>query len=356
MEDLRTYLEILVNEGGSDLHICVGSPPLIRIDGELVRVNYPAFTPAETKELAYSVLNEFQKAKFEKDLQIDFSLSVNKLARFRGNIYYQRNAVSLAFRTIPYLIRSFEEAGIPPVVATLCDKPTGIVLITGSTGSGKSSTLATMLDKINREYPKHILTIEDPIEYVHKSRKSVVNQRELGTDFRTFSDALKSALRQDPDVILIGEMRDRETMELALRAAETGHLVLTTLHTNSCAQTIGRIIDAFPENSQEQIRAQLGMMLEGVMSQKLLPKIGGGRVLACEIMMGTPAIKSLIRENKVHQLDSIIQVSQKHGMNTMNQTLVQLVKAGMISKETALLNCSTEITHLIDLMNREGIK
>lgn len=356
MEDLRTFLEILVNEGGSDLHISVGSPPLIRIDGELVRLNFPAFTQADTKELAYSILNEFQKASLEKNLQIDFSVGFAKLARFRGNIYYQRNTVSIALRTIPHVIRSFEEAGIPPVAATLCDKPTGIVLITGSTGSGKSSTLATMIDKINREYPKHILTIEDPIEYVHRSRKSVINQRELGTDFRNFSDALKAALRQDPDVILIGEMRDRETMELALRAAETGHLVLTTLHTNSCSQTIGRIIDTFPENTQEQIRAQLGMMLQGVMSQKLLPKIGGGRVLACEIMIGTPAINSLIRENKVHQLDSIIQVSQKYGMNTMNQTLVQLVKAGLITKETALLNCNTEIGHLIDLMIREGIK
>lgn len=355
MTDLVKLLEIMYQEGGSDLHICVGSPPVVRIDGDLVRLNFPAFTPAETKEIAYGVLNESQKNKLEKDLQIDFSTGVRGLARFRANVYYQRNTISCAFRIIPHEIRSFEEAGLPPVISNLCEKPNGLVLLTGATGSGKSSSLATMLDKINRELPKHILTIEDPIEYVHRSRKAIVNQRELMTDFKSFPEALKASLRQDPDVILIGEMRDTETMQLALRAAETGHLVFSTLHTNSCSQTIGRIIDSFPEQSQEQIRAQLGMMLQGVVSQKLLPKIGGGRVLACEVMIGTPAINSLIRENKVHQLDSTIQVSQKYGMNTMNQSLVQLVKAGLITKETAMQACNTEITLLIDLMARDGI-
>ena len=356
MVDIIKLLEVLVQENGSDLHICAGSPPVIRLDGELVRLNYPALMPNDTKELAYSILNEFQKNKFEKDLQIDLSIGIKGLGRFRVNVYSQREAISCAFRAIPRDVRSFEEAGIPSVIAGLCDKPNGLILVTGATGSGKSSTLATMIDKINREYPKHILTIEDPIEYLHKSKKAIVNQRELGTDFKSFSDALKSSLRQDPDVILIGEMRDRETMELALRAAETGHLVLTTLHTNSCSQTIGRIIDSFPEASQEQVRTQLGMMLQGVISQKLLPKVGGGRILSCEVMIGTPAINSLIRDNKVHQIDSIIQVSRKYGMMTLNQNLVELINAGLISKETAIQHCNTEVTSLLDLMEREGIR
>lgn len=356
MVDIIKLLEVLVQENGSDLHICAGSPPVIRLDGELVRLNYPALMPNDTKELAYSILNEFQKNKFEKDLQIDLSIGIKGLGRFRVNVYSQREAISCAFRAIPRDIRSFEEAGVPSVIAGLCDKPNGLILVTGATGSGKSSTLATMIDKINREYPKHILTIEDPIEYLHKSKKAIVNQRELGTDFKSFSDALKSSLRQDPDVILVGEMRDRETMELALRAAETGHLVLTTLHTNSCSQTIGRIIDSFPEASQEQVRTQLGMMLQGVISQKLLPKVGGGRILSCEVMVGTPAINSLIRDNKVHQIDSIIQVSRKYGMMTLNQNLVELIKAGLIHKETAIQHCNTEVSSLLDLMAREGIR
>ncbi|MDD3045161.1 MAG: type IV pilus twitching motility protein PilT [Candidatus Delongbacteria bacterium] len=356
MADIVELLEITVQEGASDLHICAGSPPIIRIDGDLVRLNRPVLMPKETKEIAYSVLNEYQKNEFEKNLQVDLSTGIRNLGRFRVNVYSQREAMSIAFRSIPNDIRSFDEAGIPSVVSTLCDKPNGIVLVTGPTGSGKSTTLATMVDKINSEKPVHILTIEDPIEFLHKSKKAIVNQRELGTDFRSFPDALRAALRQDPDVVLVGEMRDRDTMELALRAAETGHLVMTTLHTNSCAQTIGRIIDTFPENMQEQIRTQLGMMLQGVVTQKLLPKIGGGRVLSAEIMIGTPAINSLIRENKVHQLDSMIQVSQKYGMMTSNQHLVQLVKEGLITKETAIHACNTEISVLMDLMSREGIR
>jgi len=355
MTDLVKLFEILVQEGGTDLHICVGTPPIIRVDGDLVKLNLPVLTPQDTKEIAYSVLNEYQKNQLERDLQIDFSTGVKGLSRFRANVYYQRGALSCAFRTIPHNIRTFEELGIPAVIANLAEKPNGLVLVTGATGSGKSTTLATIVDKINREKPKHILTIEDPIEYVHKSKKAVVNQRELGTDYKTFADALKAALRQDPDVILVGEMRDRETMELALRAAETGHLVLATLHTNSCAQTISRIIETFPENTQEQVRTQLGMMIRGVLSQKLLSKIGGGRVLAVEIMVGTPAVLSLIRENKVHQLDSTIEISQKYGMMTMNQHLVKLTKEGLITKETALQNCNTELAHLLNLMQREGI-
>lgn len=353
--DVIKLLETLVQEDGSDLHICAGSPPIIRIDGELVRLNYPALMPEDTKEIAYSVLNEYQKNQFEKDKQIDFSTGVPGLGRFRANIYSQRNAISCAFRAIPMRVRSFEEAGVPPVISSMADKPNGIILVTGATGSGKSSTLATIIDKINREYPKHILTIEDPIEYMHRSKKAIVNQRELGTDFNSFGDALKAALRQDPDVVLVGEMRDLETIRLAIRAAETGHLVLSTLHTNSCAQTIGRIIDSFPEAEQEQVRTQLGMMLQGVISQKLLPKIGGGRVLACEVMVGTPAINALIRENKVHQLDSIIQVSQRYGMMTFNQHLVHLIKAGLITKEVAMQNCNTELSQLTDLFQRERI-
>ncbi|MCK5761162.1 MAG: type IV pilus twitching motility protein PilT, partial [Candidatus Delongbacteria bacterium] len=336
MADIVELLETCVQEGASDLHICAGSPPVIRIDGELVRLNHPVLMPNETKEIAYSVLNEYQKNEFEKNLQVDLSTGIRSLGRFRVNVYSQREAISIAFRAIPNDIRSFDEAGIPPIVSTLCDKNNGLILVTGPTGSGKSTTLATMVDKVNSEHPLHILTIEDPIEFLHKSKRAIVNQRELGTDFKGFNFALKAALRQDPDVILVGEMRDRETIELALRAAETGHLVMTTLHTNSCAQTIGRIIDSFPENAQEQVRTQLGMMLQGVVTQKLLPKMGGGRVLACEIMIGTPAIQSLIRENKVHQLDSMIQVSQKYGMMTFNQHLVSLVKDGLIEKETAI--------------------
>ena len=356
MADVVELLQTCVQEGASDLHICAGSPPVIRIDGELVRLNHPVLMPNETKEIAYSVLNEYQKNEFEKNLQVDLSTGIRNLGRFRVNVYSQREAISIAFRAIPNDIRSFDEAGIPPIVSTLCDKNNGIILVTGPTGSGKSTTLATMVDKVNSEHPLHILTIEDPIEFLHKSKRAIINQRELGTDFKGFNFALKAALRQDPDVILVGEMRDRETIELALRAAETGHLVMTTLHTNSCAQTIGRIIDSFPENAQEQVRTQLGMMLQGVVTQKLLPKIGGGRVLGCEIMIGTPAIQSLIRENKVHQLDSMIQVSQKYGMMTFNQHLVSLVKDGLIEKEVAIHNCNTEISILLDLMDREGIR
>ncbi|MFO7810889.1 MAG: type IV pilus twitching motility protein PilT [Candidatus Delongbacteria bacterium] len=356
MADIVELLETCIQEGGSDLHVCAGSPPVIRLDGELVRLNHPIMMPKETKEIAYSVLNEYQKNEFEKKLQVDLSTGIKGLGRFRVNVYSQREAISIAFRAIPNEIRSFDEAGIPSVVSTFCNKSNGIILVTGPTGSGKSTTLATMIDKINSENPCHILTIEDPIEFLHRSKRAIINQRELGTDFRAFNEALRAALRQDPDVILVGEMRDRETIELALRAAETGHLVLTTLHTNSCSQTIGRIIDSFPENAQEQVRTQLGMMLEGVVTQKLLQKVGGGRVLGCEIMVGTPAIKSLIRENKVHQLDSMIQVSQKFGMMTSNQHLVQLVKEGLITKETAIHACNTEISVLMDLMEREGIR
>ncbi len=355
MAGLKKLLEILIKEGGSDLHVCAGSPPVIRIDGELVRINMPTLMPEDTKELAYSVMNEYQKNHFEKNLQIDLSTGVKGLARFRANIFYQRDAVSCTFRAIPFEVRGFEEAGIPPVVSSLCDKPNGIILVTGSTGSGKSSTLATMIDKINREQAKHILTIEDPIEYMHKSKRAIVNQRELGTDFRTFGDALKAALRQDPDVILVGEMRDLETIRLAIRAAETGHLVLSTLHTNSASQTIGRIIDSFPDVEQDQIRTQMGMMLQGVISQKLLPKVGGGRILACEVMIGIPAINSLIRENKVHQINSMIELSRKYGMMTFNQNMIELIKAGLITKETAIQNCQSDLNHLLDLMQREKI-
>ncbi|MBN1970488.1 MAG: type IV pilus twitching motility protein PilT [Candidatus Delongbacteria bacterium] len=355
MVDLKSLLSILVENGGSDLHICAGSPPVIRKDGILVRMEFAPFTPKETKEIAYASMNEYQKAAFEKKLSIDLSISIRGLARFRVNVYYQRGAISCAFRTIPYEILSFEQAGLPAVTSSLCEKPNGIVLVTGATGTGKSSTLATMIDKINTEQPKHILTIEDPIEYLHKSKKAVVNQRELGSDFREFSDALRSALRQDPDVILVGEMRDKETVELALTAAETGHLVFATLHTNSAAGTITRIIDTFPDTEQEQVRTQLAMMLRGVICQKLLPRIGGGRVLACEVMIGTPAVNSLIRENKIHQINSMIQVSQKYGMMTLNQHLVHLVKTGKIEVEVAIQNCNSDLNELLDLLKRDGL-
>jgi twitching motility protein PilT len=310
-------------------------------------------TPVETKQLAYSVLTDAQKHRFEENLELDFSFGIKGLARFRSNVFMQRGAVGAVYRTIPYEIRGFKELGLPPVVAQVCDKPRGLVLVTGPTGSGKSTTLAAMLDKINSERHEHMLTVEDPIEYLHQHKKCVVNQRELHADTHSFTNALRAALREDPDIVLIGEMRDLETIESALRIAETGHLTFATLHTNSAASTINRIVDVFPAHQQPQIRAQLSMVLEGIMCQALLPKASGtGRCLALEIMIPNAAIRNLVREDKIHQIYSTMQTGQeKWGMQTFNQSLASLYFAKQISLQTAL-GISSLPDELQDMINR----
>ena len=339
---LHQLLKTLVERGGSDLHITTNSPPMIRVDGDLIPLDYPPLAVPETKQLAYSILTDVQKHRFEEQLELDLSFGVKGLARFRGNCFLQRGAVSAVFRQIPYEILGFRELGIPNVVEGLCNKPRGLVLVTGPTGSGKSTTLATMLDKINREHPKHIVTIEDPIEFLHTHKRCIVNQRELHADTHSFPNALKSVLREDPDIVLVGEMRDLETMEMALRVAETGHLTLATLHTNSAVQTMNRIIDAFPANQQPQVRAQLSFVLEGILCQSLLPRASGkGRCMAMEILVPTPAIRNLIREDKLHQVYSMMQTGQnKYGMQTFNQSLATLVHRRVISQEFAMSTSS----------------
>ncbi len=320
---LHQLLKTMTEMGGTDLHVTTNSPPQIRVDGKLRPLDLPPLTAVETKQLAYSVLTDAQKHRFEENLELDFSFGIKGLARFRANVFMQRGAVAAVYRTIPYEIRGFKDLGLPPVIATICDKPRGLVLVTGPTGSGKSTTLAAMLDKINTERHEHMITIEDPIEYLHAHKKCVVNQRELHADTHSFAAALRSALREDPDVVLIGEMRDLETIESALRIAETGHLTFATLHTNSAAQTINRIVDVFPAHQQSQVRAQLSLVLEGIMCQSLLPKASGtGRCLAMEIMIPNAAIRNLIREDKIHQIYSSMQTGQeKYGMQTFNQSL-----------------------------------
>ncbi len=337
---IQTLLRILIEKGGSDLHITIGSKPQIRVDGELMPLEeFPVLTPVDTKTLCYSILTENQKHKFEEENELDFSFGIKNLSRFRGNLFYQRGSIAGVFRTIPYKIMSFEELGLPPIVAELADKTKGLILVTGATGSGKSTTLATIIDKINRERKEHIITIEDPIEFLHPHKNCVVNQREIGSDSKSFQMALKHILRQDPDVVLVGELRDRETIEAALTIAETGHLCLATLHTNSAVQTINRIIDVFPPHQQPQVRAQLSFVLEGILCQQLLPKLGGkGRVMAMEILVPNPAIRNLIREDKLHQVYSQMQMGQtKSGMQTMNQALCLLVQRRLISLENAMI-------------------
>jgi twitching motility protein PilT len=350
---IHQLLKTLVDQGGTDLHITTNSPPQIRIDGKMIPLQVPPMTPAETKSVIYSVLTDSQKHRFEENLELDFSFGVKGLARFRANIFFQRGAVAGAFRTIPWEILGFKELGLPQVVSSLCDKPRGLVLVTGPTGSGKSTTLASMLDKINAERHEHIVTIEDPIEYLHAHKSCLVNQRELHADTRSFPNALRSALRQDPDVVLIGEMRDLETVESALRIAETGHLTFGTLHTNSAAQTINRIIDVFPPHQQSQIRAQLSLVLEGIMCQALLPRANGqGRTLAMEILIPNSAIRNLIREDKVHQIYSAMQVGQlRFGMQTFNQSLASLVLKKQISRELAL-SMSSKADELEEMLKR----
>ncbi len=340
---------------GSDLHISAGSPPRIRVHGEMILLNEPPLTPPETKRLAYSVMTDEQKFRYEQDLEIDFSFGVKGLARFRSNVFTQRGAVSAVFRIIPYAISGFEELNVPPIMQKLCEKPRGLILVTGPTGSGKSTTLAAMIDKINRERRNHIITIEDPIEFLHDHRNCVVNQREVNSDTKSFTSALRVALREDPDVVLIGEMRDLETVEAALRIAETGHLTFATLHTNSAYSTINRIVDVFPPHQQQQIRAQLSLVLEGIMCQTLLPRAdGGGRVMAAEILIPNSAIRNLIRENKIHQIYSSMQTGQeKYGMQTLNQALAQLYLDRKISYEDCMSR-SSNAEELLDILKRTG--
>ncbi len=353
MITLAELLQKVLHSGGSDLHLTVASPPQIRVDGQLRPLEMPPLTAADTKRLAYSVLNDAQKHSFEEKWEIDFSFGIKDLCRFRGNVFTQKGGVGAVFRVIPFEIKSFEALGLPPVIEKLCDKPRGLILVTGPTGSGKSTTLAAMIDKINRQRHEHILTIEDPIEFLHNHKNCIVNQREVGSDTHSFAEALRVALREDPDVVLIGEMRDLETVESALRIAETGHLTLATLHTNSAAATINRIVDVFPPNQQPQIRAQLSMVLEGIMCQSLIPRMGGsGRAMAMEILIPNSAVRNLIREDKVHQIYSAMQTGQeKYGMQTFNQSLAQLVLSKQISQEDAI-NKSSNVDELQDLINR----
>jgi len=352
MRTLPELLQTMVQMEGSDLHITTNTPPQVRVHGHLTRLEGAALAPSETKQLAYSVLTDAQKKRFEETLELDFSFGIKGLARFRVNMFNQRGAVGAVYRLIPERIRSFQELSLPAVLATLAERPRGLVLVTGPTGSGKSTTLAAMIDKINKERHDHILTIEDPIEFVHQHQSCLVNQREVHSDTESFSNALRAALREDPDIVLIGEMRDLETVEAALRIAETGHLTLATLHTNSASQTINRIIDIFPSHQQSQIRTQLSLVLEGIVCQALLPKTGGGRVVALEIMVPTAGIRNLIREDKVHQIYSAMQTGQeKMGMQTMNQSLATLYQKRLVTLETALM-ASSNRDELQDLINR----
>src|SRR5881394_3041983 len=353
MATLPDLLKYLVEKDGSDLHIATNTPPQVRVHGELQRVDGPDLQPADTKQLVYSVLTDSQKKRFEEMLELDFSFGIRGLARFRCNVFTQRGAVGAVFRLIPEKIRSFGELGLPPVLAKLAERPRGLVLVTGPTGSGKSTTLAAMIDKINVERRAHILTIEDPIEYIHQHKGCLVNQREVHSDTNSFSNALRAALREDPDIVLIGELRDLETIEAALKIAETGHLTFGTLHTNSAAQTINRIIDVFPSGQQAQIRTQLSLVLEGIVCQALLPKADGkGRVCSLEIMVPTSAIRNLIRDDKIHQIYGAMQTGQeKLGMQTANQSLASLYMRRLITLDTAL-SASSNKDELQDMINR----
>ncbi|HEY1693953.1 MAG TPA: type IV pilus twitching motility protein PilT [Polyangiaceae bacterium] len=336
--NLHQLLKTMIEKGASDMHITTGTPPLLRVDGSIIPLKLPALGPIETKALCFTVLTEEQRAQFEKHNELDLSFGVKGLSRFRANIFMQRGNVAGAFRTIPFKILTFDELGLPKIVSEFADKPSGLVLVTGPTGSGKSTTLAAMIDKINTEQRLHIITVEDPIEYLHGHKLSIVNQREVGSDTEGFKQALKYVLRQDPDVVLVGEMRDLETIEAALTISETGHLVFATLHTNSAVSTINRIIDVFPPHQQPQIRSKLSFVLQGVVSQQLLPRHNApGRVLAMEVMVPNAAIRNLIREDKVHQVYSAMQVGQeKYGMQTLNQSLYSLFQRRLISQEEAM--------------------
>jgi len=336
--NLRSLLEEMVSRNASDLHIVAGERPKLRVDGDITNSSVDAeLTPKDTLQIAYSVLTDQQKKRFELEDELDFSFGIQNLARFRGNVFKQRGCVSMVVRQIPFMIKTFDQLGLPGSIAKMAEKPRGLVLVTGPTGSGKSTTLAAMIDKINRERKGHIITVEDPIEFIHKHQSCIINQREIGSDTKSFANALKYALREDPDIILVGEMRDLETIAATLTIAETGHLAFATLHTNSAAEAINRIIDVFPSHQQSQVRAQLAFVLEGIVTQTLLPKATGrGRVMAAEILVVTPAIRALIRDDKVHQIYSSMQAGKKFGMQTLNDALYQLYMAREVTADECL--------------------
>jgi len=353
MVSLRELLEIMAKKGASDLHLTVGAPPTIRVDGKLVKMDFDRLTPEVTKKLAYSMMNEKQKLKFEENSELDLSFGIENLSRFRCNVFVQRGNVAVSMRQIPYRVKTFEELGIPKVIQEFGNFPRGLVLVCGPTGSGKSTTLAALIDKINRERNDHILTVEDPIEYLHRHMGCIINQREVHADTKSFAAALKYALREDPDVVLIGEMRDLETIEAALNISETGHLVFATLHTNSAAESINRIVDVFPTNQQEQVRVTLSFVLQAVIVQQLIPRVGGGRALAMEIMTATPAMRAIIRDDKVHQIYSTIQAGQKFGMRTMNMSLAELYHNRKITIGDAIAR-SGNVDELNDIISRKS--
>jgi len=335
--EMRELLKAAIDRGASDLHLTEGLPPTLRINGELVPLEYEPLTKDETKKLVYSVLTDDQKVKFEEDLELDLSLYIPGTSRFRMNVHMERGNVEAALRIVSLNIRGIDELGLPPIVKDLARKPNGLVLVTGPTGMGKTTTLAAMVDLINREKKYVIVTIEDPIEYLHQHKKSIIKQREVGTDTRSFANALKHALRQDPNVILVGEMRDLETISTAVTAAETGHLVLSTLHTPDASQTIDRLIDVFPPHQQQQIKIQLADCIQGIVAQQLLPRLNGkGRVVATEILIGTNAVRAIIREHRTEQLPTIIQTGSQYGMKTMDKSLKEMYQSGVISHETAI--------------------
>ncbi len=352
--ELSDLLIQVLEKGGSDLHLSVGVPPIMRLHGELMALDAQRLMPKDTQEMVYGILTQEQREQLERNWEFDFSYSVPGKARFRVNVYYQRNSIGAAFRLIPIEIKTLAELGLPEILEGVTKKPRGFVLVTGPTGSGKSTTLASLIDIINETRSDHIITVEDPIEYLHKHKKCMVNQREVGSDTKSFSNALKYVLRQDPDVILIGEMRDMETVAAALTAAETGHLVFATLHTQDAAQTVDRIIDVFPPYQQQQIRIQLAGTLQGVISQQLLPtRDSRGRVVACEVLIPTPGIRNMIREAKTHQIPNAMQTGQRYGMMTMDQCLVDLYRRGKISLDTAISR-AIDPNDLKQMMGRAG--
>jgi len=354
--NMTALLKKLVDHGGSDLHLTAGSPPRIRLHGELIPLNFPPVTADQVRTLSYSVMTDQQKFRFEEDSEVDFSFGIKNLARFRANVFSQKNSPAGAFRLIPYEIKALQELGLPQILTSFTEKPRGLILVTGPTGSGKSTTLASMIDKINREMKGHIITIEDPIEFLHQHKSCIVNQREIHSDTASFSNALRMVLREDPDVVLIGEMRDLETVESALRIAETGHLTFATLHTNSAHATINRVVDVFPPHQQQQIRAQLSLVLEGIVCQTLLPRTDGmGRVVASEILVPNTGIRNLIRENKVHQIYSMMQMGQdKFGMQTMNQCLARLFEQRKITYDVCVAQ-SSNVDELKGILQRIGV-
>jgi twitching motility protein PilT len=335
---LYDLLNLMIEKGASDLHITTGSPPRLRVDGRLLPLDSQPLSPTDTKTICYGVLTDAQKHTFEEHNELDFSFGLKGLSRFRANMFMQRGAVAGAFRAVPFELKSFTELGLPEIINDLAKRPQGLILVTGPTGCGKSTTLAAVIDRINSDRPQHIITIEDPIEYLHGHKKCLINQREVHADTASFREALRYVLRQDPDIVLIGEMRDLETIEAALKVSETGHLTFATLHTNSAVQAINRIIDVFPPHQQEQIRVQMSFVLEGIVAQQLIPrKMGQGRVLSTEVLVPNNAIRNLIREDKIHQIYSMMQSGQsKFGMQTMNQSLLELFRKGLITNEDAL--------------------